>query len=143
MCGVCMSVYVHSSSMQRAELMGVSSMLSTLFIETSSPTYFQLDCLAIVITESYFPAPNTGVPGVHHHACFMWTLGIPTQIISLCVKHISTPCHLPKSCALFFPLIYLQKSLLRHESTIYCDWVFMSLPFIYKMIALGSGAYGR
>lgn len=46
--------------MQRAELMGVSSMLSTLFSETSSPTSFQLDCLAIVITESYFPAPNTG-----------------------------------------------------------------------------------
>lgn len=46
-------------------------MLSTLFSETSSPTSFQLDCLAIVITESYFPAPNTGVPGVHHHAHYV------------------------------------------------------------------------
>ena len=63
--------------------------------------------LAIMITESHFPTPNTEVTGVHHHICFMWTLMIPTLILMLMHQALlhSKPCY--QVLCLIFHSIYL------------------------------------
>lgn len=125
-------------------LMRASSMFSTLLTETWSPTelgiWFQLDCVARKLIWFIYPAPNTGLQVCTIIYVNSWDHNSDSHAVP---QARYTPYYLPSSGALVFLSFTFQKPFLRDESTVHCDWILVFLPFVLKLILLGSVAFGR